>query len=298
MNSKPNFLIVGAAKAGTTSLARYLNKHPDIFVPEIKEPRFFVKDILMTTNNLDPLKKHILESSVFDEVDYFKMYDVKEKMTCDASVHYLYHHKEVIPKINKYLGDIPIIIIIRNPIDRLVSNYNYLKRYDLKSIEDEIKNENFKIENNYNSFWLFKELGLYADSIAAYKENFCNVKIIIFEDFVLNTQNVYDDCIEWLNLPKHGNLINFKKYNETKKSNTIHKILFFSGITKFFKLFIKKDKIGLLKRKYLLTKVEKKTEINYCLRKKLIEYYRKDIDMLKEDHNLDLSLWQKDFKVI
>ncbi len=40
-NILPNFLIVGAAKSGTTSLYEYLNQHPDIFLPEFKEPQFF-----------------------------------------------------------------------------------------------------------------------------------------------------------------------------------------------------------------------------------------------------------------
>ena len=40
-NCLPNFFIVGAAKAGTTSLANYLAQHPDIFIPELKEPKYF-----------------------------------------------------------------------------------------------------------------------------------------------------------------------------------------------------------------------------------------------------------------
>jgi len=41
MPNKPNFLIVGAAKSGTTSLFHYLNQHPDVFIPRRKECRFF-----------------------------------------------------------------------------------------------------------------------------------------------------------------------------------------------------------------------------------------------------------------
>ena len=52
-NYMPNFLIVGAAKCGTSSLHNYLNQHPDIFMPsynargmKVKEPRFLVKEII------------------------------------------------------------------------------------------------------------------------------------------------------------------------------------------------------------------------------------------------------------
>ena len=40
----PNFLIIGAAKAGTTSLYDWLRQHPDVFMPALKEPKFFAYD--------------------------------------------------------------------------------------------------------------------------------------------------------------------------------------------------------------------------------------------------------------
>ena len=39
---KPNFLIVGAAKSGTTSLFHYLRQHPAVFMPDFKEPQYLV----------------------------------------------------------------------------------------------------------------------------------------------------------------------------------------------------------------------------------------------------------------
>ena len=42
--NKPNLLIVGAAKSGTTSLHEYLKHHPDIFMSEHKEPHFLINN--------------------------------------------------------------------------------------------------------------------------------------------------------------------------------------------------------------------------------------------------------------
>ena len=45
MAAKPNFFIVGAPKCGTTALYEYLRPHPNVFMPEIKEPHYFAKDL-------------------------------------------------------------------------------------------------------------------------------------------------------------------------------------------------------------------------------------------------------------
>ena len=42
---RPNFFIVGAPKCGTSSLHEYLRRHPDVFLPEFKEPKFFCTDL-------------------------------------------------------------------------------------------------------------------------------------------------------------------------------------------------------------------------------------------------------------
>ena len=44
MATRPNFLIVGAAKSGTTSIANYLSQHPQVYISPIKEPKFFSAD--------------------------------------------------------------------------------------------------------------------------------------------------------------------------------------------------------------------------------------------------------------
>ena len=58
MITKPNFIIIGAMKAATTSLYTYLKQHPDIFMTSVKEPMFFnnynkeVNDLKLKENNL------------------------------------------------------------------------------------------------------------------------------------------------------------------------------------------------------------------------------------------------------
>ena len=150
----PNFLIVGAAKAGTTSLFYYLKQHPEIFMPEEKELKFFeyliIKNKLHYTGPGDnkSLKRVV---KTWDEYkNYFKKAK-NFKAVGEASVSYLYY-TETIKNIKKYLGEnINIIIILRNPIERLISNYKYMvmrgrEKEDLKKaleLEEYRKNQGF-----------------------------------------------------------------------------------------------------------------------------------------------------------
>jgi hypothetical protein len=76
MNSKnPNLFIVGAAKAGTTSLYQYLSQHPAVYMCPIKEPNFFAKDI-----QLEKVRPEIKERFRLLEIDSFIKSDMKNSI--------------------------------------------------------------------------------------------------------------------------------------------------------------------------------------------------------------------------
>lgn len=109
---KPNFLIVGAAKSGTTSLYSYLRQHQDIFMPLRKEPHYFVDD-----------------TGLGEEEAYLDLFSdwTTEKMAGEASTGYLYA-PESPERIYKFLPAMKIIIILRNPVDMAFSLWRHQRR--------------------------------------------------------------------------------------------------------------------------------------------------------------------------
>jgi hypothetical protein len=107
----PNFLIIGAMKAGTTSLYHYLRDHPQVFMPSLKEPLFF-------SRNWD--KGLGWYESLFEEA--------KEAIAVgEASPGYTkYPHVPGVPaRIAKLLPDVRLIYLVRDPVDRMVSQYEH-----------------------------------------------------------------------------------------------------------------------------------------------------------------------------
>lgn len=291
---RPNLFIVGAAKAGTTSLVKYLSQHKEISFPDAKELRFFVKDSLGIMPDVDPLKKHILETSILEEKSYFKVYKpYKTKYAGDASVHYLYHYEEVIPKLKRFVGDVPIIIMLRNPLDRAISNYKFNFNRINTSFVEELGLEKERIEKNFNSFWFYKNLGLYHQQVEAYLNNFSNVKVIIFERFISDVENVCFDLFEWLNL-KPIYIDQSKKFNVSRRPNLIIRFVKKTNLETFILKLFGGNSLNYLKNKYdnlLYNKISVK--IDDTVKSDLVKFYKEDVSELKKLLADDIQEWDE-----
>ena len=130
----PNFLVIGAAKSGTSSLYMYLKQHPEIYMSPIKEPHFFSFDdeSKMTKGPGDPIHKAITN---FD--DYQAQFDgvTDEKAIGEASTSYLYR-PEAPGRIHAMLPDAKLIVILRNPVDRAFSAYMHVVRDKRETSKD------------------------------------------------------------------------------------------------------------------------------------------------------------------
>lgn len=113
----PDFLVIGAAKSGTTSLFNYLRYHPQIFVPTIKEPNFFGMD------------EHYAQGLEH----YAKLFnEAKPSQLCgEASTDYSKWPKfpQTAARIAQTLPHVKLIYIMRNPIERAYSYYSHINRY-------------------------------------------------------------------------------------------------------------------------------------------------------------------------
>lgn len=107
----PNLFIIGAMKSGTTSLHEYLNEHPDIFMSEVKEPGYFAEEL-----NLDKGEDWYL--SLFKGAG-------DAQIIGESSTHYSKYpaHKNVAERIAGFSPDARLVYVMRDPIERALSQY-------------------------------------------------------------------------------------------------------------------------------------------------------------------------------
>ena len=99
----PDFLIIGAQKCGTSSMFAYLNQHPQMKLPDVKEIHFFD---LNYSNGLDWYTSHFPPASLSHRM-----------VTGEASPYYLFH-PHVPERVRLHCPDVKLVVMLRNPVDR------------------------------------------------------------------------------------------------------------------------------------------------------------------------------------
>ena len=216
---KPDFIIAGFSKCGTTALARNLDKHPDIKIGRLHDG----KGELMFFNDKKRWEKG------------YKWYFNHFNAACagDKTPSYVYT-SECMERIANILPEIKLIFCVRNPVDRLISWYNH------KIIRDKkLSPETFPF-SSYRSFYMghmYDPLltGCYATVIRENVIPFLSLNcchFVVQEHMILNPEHEVQRILKFLGVSKHS--IDCSHHNVSRKRVLIDNELR-SEIVEFYK---------------------------------------------------------------
>ena len=221
----PDFLIIGAARSGTSSLVEYLRKY-NIFLPE-KEPNFFFKD-----------------SEYKKGIDYYiqKYFNAaKEKnyvLIGEKSSSYLFGGLKTATRIYNFNKNIKLVVILRNPIERAYSNYIFTVRNGIEILDFEyaILKEGERVQH-YIGKWKeikpFDYIGRskYYSQLKEYYNIFNkeNIIVLIFEELINKKEEELQKLCSFLNIKYRKDLlfpkVNSNNVNKKLKKNVYNYIL-------------------------------------------------------------------------
>lgn len=206
MLNTPNFFLVGAPKCGTTSMDNYLNQHPDIFLSAEEELHFFGSDIKRYPEFVCSPERY--EAAFKNRTD--------EKMIGECSTLYLMSRLAA-KEIKAFSPDARIIIMLRDPIEMLISYHMHLyyshiqdiadfraaleegerRRFNVSTDEDSIDPETIA---NTLDLRVYRDAVKYAKQVGRYFDVFGrdNVHVILFDDFKNDISAVYRDTVKFL----------------------------------------------------------------------------------------------------
>lgn len=296
----PNFLVVGAAKCGTTSLYYYLDQHPEIYMSPVKEPKFF--SARADNPGTGPGDALLVQSVVGSFEEYGALFHngIGRKAIGEASTDTFFRHERSIPAIQKHLGDPHIIIILRDPVKRAYSAYNFLLQYgrETLSFREALAAEEQRKRDGYAFMWQYREGGLYADGVRAFQKNFSRVQVLLYDDLKNDASALIRSVYAFLGVspgfaPDMQHLHNASGVPRgpvQKALFTIPKPLHRAARAVGGAL-MGADRWARLRDNVRATLLRKPAPMDADIERELRRFYREDILQLQGTINRDLSAW-------
>src|SRR5262245_42285912 len=123
----PDFLVIGVPKAGTTALYAALTRHPQLYLPRVKEPKFFLCDGPPSLRRGGPGDIQTRLTQVWQRCEYEALFDPAPTgaLRGEATPFYLYDRAAQV-RIRRLVPQVRMIALLRDPVDRAHSNWVHL----------------------------------------------------------------------------------------------------------------------------------------------------------------------------
>jgi Sulfotransferase domain len=190
----PNFLIIGAAKSGTTSLYYYLKQHPDVFMSPVKEPNFFAVEGKEPGFRSRGGYKPPGEKTTLEEYEALFAGVTGEKAIGEASPMYL-RNPEAPARIQHHVPEAKLVAVLRNPVERAYSAY-------LMVVRNEREERDFAraLERGEASNLGYVQAGFYHAQLSRYYELFDReqIRVYLYEDLKEDPTGMVQDVFRFL----------------------------------------------------------------------------------------------------
>ena len=178
----PDFLVIGAPKAGTTALHAALAGHPDLYMSPVKEPKFFLTDGPPPTRG-GPGDAQTYREHVWRRADYEALFAAApEGSLRGESTPFYLHDRDAQLRIRALIPEVKMIALLRDPVERAHSNWTHLWSAGLEPIGDVVEAcaaEPQRIAAGWAAFWRYVELGRYGEQLQHLYKIFPRHRILV-----------------------------------------------------------------------------------------------------------------------
>jgi hypothetical protein len=296
----PNFLIIGAAKSGTSSVFAYLGQHPDVFISSAKEPNYFAladQRVRFT----GPGDSIINEASVTRRDAYEALFkSARPGMAIgEASTLYL-STPSAAAAIRRHVPGMRLIAILRDPAERAYSSYLHMRRdgrEPCETFEQALAQEETRVRDGWEHLWHYTRLGFYHQQLERYVGLFPRDQIAVwlYEDLQADPQRVLREVFTFLEVdPTFEPDMSVKhKVAGTPRSKALHAVLTRPNPAKSLAKKLLPDRVrgrlyGTLMQRNI---VAHRNGLPPDLRLKLQSLFRGDVERLATLLGRDLSAW-------
>ncbi len=296
----PNFLLIGAMKAGTTAIYRFLMQHPQIYMSPIKEPKFFA----LENHPLDfrgPGDRARMQRHARTSLESYRaLFQGASTQSAigEASTLYLYS-PEAPARIRRYVPGMKLIAVLRHPVERAYAAYLHMVKQGLEPFEDvrvALQAEDQRVLDHWApDNWHYRRKGFYGAQLERYLALFDReqVRTYLYEEFCARPVAVLQDMFRFLEVDACFVPDVSLRYNADGIPRSKHLQRFLNDPSRL-KRYLEaglpetlRARIGLAVRRWNLVR----PALDRDVRRQLLEGYREDSLKLQDVIRRDLSAW-------
>ena len=206
--TRPNFLVVGAARSGTTGLVEGLRSHPRVFVTDPKEPHFFALHETGAHFTAPGDQHTINRVAVTERQAYLDLYpQVHDYLALgDASVSTLYYAETAVPAVLEMNPDMKLVVMLREPVARAFSSHQYMRARGLEPVEDfldAVALEEERKRAGWHHIWHYTAMSHYSDSLRVLYSAFPReqVGVWFYDDLSSDYEATVSQILRFLEVP-------------------------------------------------------------------------------------------------
>lgn len=178
----PDFLLLGAPKAGTTALHVALSRHPQLFLSANKEPKFFLTDGPPPRGG-GPGDDRTYQQYVWRREDYEALFaDAPEGALKGESTTLYLRDPQAHCRIAALVPDARLVAVLRDPVDRAHSNWVHLRSAGLEPESDFLRaceREQERAAAGWGPFWRYVGLGRYGEQLTSLYAHFPREQVLL-----------------------------------------------------------------------------------------------------------------------
>jgi hypothetical protein len=203
---RPDFLIIGAPKAGTTALHSALAQHPDVFTTTPKEPKYWLCGDAPPPHWNGPGDAHSQQEWIWRRSDYDALFlpAADRQVRGESTPFYLWSYPAH-RRIAEHLPDVKLIAVVRDPIDRAYSNWMHLWSDGLEDVADferAFALQERRIDAGWAPFWRYRDLGLYGRQLEHLYRYVARERVLVvrYRDIVDEPARTVDEVCRFLGI--------------------------------------------------------------------------------------------------
>jgi hypothetical protein len=179
----PDFLVIGAPKAGTTALHAALARHPGLYMSPVKEPKYFLTDGPPPARG-GPGDPQTYREHVWRRTDYEALFSAAPPgALCGESTPFYLYDRMAQRRIHALIPHARLIVILRDPVERAHSNWTHLWSAGREPAGDFLRacwEEDRRVAAGWSAFWHYTRLGRYGEQLGHLFSLFPREQVLIF----------------------------------------------------------------------------------------------------------------------